>query len=230
MQNLLRLSLLLLIVIYLGGCAEPENEDPTKVNYYGREFYPIKTGKSWTYAIDSSAYNKLADDTITGRYYYRAQIGSVFFENATDTTYRLEILTSDDTLSHPFKLTHVYQLTTKPLKVIITEENYPLVKLLTPFFDGQQWEGNEFNSQAGQKPFFKVSVSADKQTAVVIEQADSSCLGVAAVYSTYSKNVGLVAYSRRSIEFVQDPLNPCGLPLVVNNRALMTMRLLYTRN
>ena len=228
MSSLRNNLLLFFLALVIVSCESPENETPTKVAYYGSEFYQIEVGRSWTYKVDSSAFNKLSDSTVFDSYIQRIRIGSIFFQNETDTTYKLEVFTSHDTISRPLKLTHTYQLMVKPLKIILIEENFPLVKLIVPFFNNQQWEGNEFNNLVSQKPYFRLRLNDTKTQAVVTEQADSSCLGVSEVYSTYERNVGLSYFSRRFVEFVQDPLNPCATPLVINNERRLSMQLLYT--
>ena len=229
MQNLPKHHQYLLLCLVAFGCNTPKNIDPVKESYYGKEFFPLKEGYSWTYRVDSSAYNKLADDTISNTFIERIAIDSIYYKNQTDTTYLYEVYTSSDTLRRPLKRTHVYQVTVKPLKVLVVEENFPLVKLVIPFFNNQRWEGNEFNNLNGQRPYFNVVLNDNRTVATVTEQGDSSCLGVADVRSQYEKNIGLTHYNRRIVEYVQDPLNPCAVPLVVNNKRQLNMTLLYTR-
>ena len=225
--NTLLLSLLIALILF--ACGEAENAKPASVVYYGHEYFPAKTGYSWTYTVDTSAFNKLADTTIRSSYFMRMEIDSVFFRNATDTTYRVNIYTTPDSAKKAFKLKKVFQLTLKPLKVIYNAENFPIVKLLIPFYSGLKWEGNEFNNLVNQKPSFQVSVNELEQIATVTENNDSSCLGINYSTSKYLKSVGLTLYTQRFVEFVQDPLNPCASPLVINNERKQTYKLLYMR-
>jgi hypothetical protein len=119
------------------SCVKDETEDP--VVDYTREYFPLETGHSITYAIDSIVF----DDALTGNkkdtvsFFIREETGA-YEINGNDTIYYIRRYRKDDPLDN-WRIADVWTSRYNMQEALRTEENLTFRKLLFPLREGRRW-------------------------------------------------------------------------------------------
>lgn len=104
-------------------------------------FYPLETGKTWTYQIDTVYYsmnlNVMEIDTVSG--YYRETIADTFVNSQNHTVHRI-IREKQDDDTKQWYVTNVFSLEARERQLIRTEDNYPLIDLVFPSAQNTSWK------------------------------------------------------------------------------------------
>ncbi len=108
---------------------------------FGYRFFPIETGKSWTYLSDSIIYKGTRRDT--SRSYIKEVIGEKFTDIAGDEAYKIERYFKKLETDTWTKL-NTWTVFRDNSRAIRTEENIKFIKLVFPFKKGLKFDGNVF--------------------------------------------------------------------------------------
>lgn len=139
--KIFRSGLMLLVLLSVLSCKkETEMLDEST---FGYDFFPVATGKSWTYASDSIIYDNGGAKRDTFRSFIREEIGEKFLDeegHPVFKVYRFFRRNQNDAW------TRINTWTTEvdSARAIRTEENLKFVKLVFPVKKGLRWDGNVF--------------------------------------------------------------------------------------
>ncbi|MBX2916713.1 MAG: hypothetical protein KF856_15695 [Cyclobacteriaceae bacterium] len=138
-------------------------EDKPVVVDLGTDFFPLRTGREWTYTIRQTAFSYLADPVETS-YQMRVAVTDSVLIN-TSTTYFMEVSTrSNPTEMWQPAATWSASLTGNQL--IQNESNVTRVKMVFPIGPTTVWDSNTFNNEA---PFLRDYVTTAQQRLSTIE-------------------------------------------------------------
>lgn len=232
-QILLFLPALLVLSTFF-GCSTQEIQ-PAAIQS-GREFYPVQTGNSWIYQVDTVRYssrfvpaiNSIVVDTSKGRYYIKETIADSIGLQEGNPFFRIELFHAADSTG-PWLIDSVWSIQRGMDKILKTENNLPIVKLRFPLTEGSRWDGNQYNSlQDSSETYWYRATGLNKSYpyknnfypgVVVIQKSDSNCLGKENFRETYLKDIGPSFILKSSLLYSQEGPDPCGsIPKVESGR------------
>ena len=233
---LMRTGLVMASAAALFYACTPQDIFLENVAKAGSDFYPIETGNTWIYQVDTIGYsskfdgaqNKVVTDTSIGRYFIKEVIADSIGLQQGNPFFRIEIYRAPDS-SGPWTIDSVWSIQRGIDKILKTENNRPVVKLKFPISEKSRWDGNEYNLQQDSlgilwftiQDFNKEIAFANKllPSFRVVEKADSNCLYKMASSDIYLKNIGPAFMERTHISFSQDGPDPCGnLPRIESGK------------
>lgn len=194
--------LLLLLPAMIASCGENETEAvPTGQDL---NYFPLDSGYTWTYQVDSIFYDgfKLSSDT------FHFQVRHTVFDTFTDHLDRVAhvVLRERDTGSG-WMIERQFNIVKTDRAVEISERDVRVVKMVFPVRDYQRWDGNTHNT--GQKVDFRyrnvdapldVLDSAYDKTVQVEELDYQNVIEDYYVFSHYARHAGLVEFYERQIK------------------------------
>ena len=209
---------------------------PENVAGAGSDFYPIETGNSWIYQVDTIGYsskfdvaqNKVVTDTSRGRYFMKEVIADSIGLQQGNPLFRVEIYRAADS-SGPWTIDSVWSIQRGKDKILKTENNRPIVKLKFPVNKKSRWDGNQYNLEQDSlgyswftiQDFNKEFVFANKlwPSFKVNQKSDSNCLYKVVSSEIYLMNIGPAFMERTQVSFSQDGPDPCGnLPRIESGK------------
>jgi len=134
-----------LIILFTVRCTK-QNDDISADKFKQQlaesyRYYPVKTGNSWTYQIDSIYYTDnlgtIDIDTVSG--VYRETLTDTFRTDDNNLVYRC-IKEKKDVNSGSWNIMWTYSLMPRERQLIRTEENTPLIDLIFPLNDQSSWD------------------------------------------------------------------------------------------
>ena len=133
------LSLLLL----LGLVSCKKETEMLDESTFGYDFFPVATGKSWTYTSDSIIYDNGGARRDTFRSFIREELGEKFTDETGNPVFKVHRYfrrnTNDD-----WTRTNTWTTNVDSSRAIRTEDNLKFVKLIFPIKKGLRWDGNIF--------------------------------------------------------------------------------------
>jgi len=144
--SLVFFSLFALILGSFFGCSSSEVE-PSRLNGY--QHYPTEVGNFWEYQMDSTTYDNQGASIKNTTSYYREAIVDADISETNDTSYILEISRKKE-FDDDWETTDVYTIIKNTESLIKVEENLRFKKMVYPFVEGIEWDGNLFNEQTTQ--------------------------------------------------------------------------------
>jgi len=234
-RHLLKSLVQYLIIISFSAACSSREVMPSAVES-GKDFYPVKTGNTWIYQVDTIRYssrfvnslNTVVVDTIKGRYYLKETIADSIGLQEGSPFFRIELFKSADSTG-PWTIDSVWSIQRGNDKILKTENNRPLVKLKFPVSEGSRWDGNQYNSlQDSSGNFWYKATQVNKTIGfqnnfypgvVVIQKSDSNCLAKNDFQETYLKGIGPAFILKSSLIYSQDGPDPCGsIPHIESGR------------
>jgi hypothetical protein len=221
------------VLIY--GCTT-QDILPENVAGAGSDFYPIGTGNTWIYQVDTVRYsskfdvvqNKVVTDTFRGRYFMKEVIADSIGLQQGNPLFRVDIFRAPDS-SGPWNIDSVWSIQRGKDKILKTENNRPVVKLKFPVTEKSRWDGNQYNMQqdsSGSSWFTIQNFNKDflfgnklLPSFKVIQKLESNCLYKLSSNDVFLKNIGPAFMERSQISFSQEGPDPCGnLPRIESGK------------
>lgn len=138
----------IILLVALGVVACNRNdEDVDKVGPDGTEFFPVRTGSTFVYKVDSIAYddNGPVQAIDTFYYQYKEEVGDAFTDDAGRQAYEVRrYFRQDDSSDWRSVNRYTVQLSANTLQRV--EENTRYVKMVFPLRDRLSWDGNMYNN------------------------------------------------------------------------------------
>jgi hypothetical protein len=197
-RNYLFIAILLPVVF---SCNKKVAQD--EVPSLGYEYFPLITGKSYIYQVDSLGYDNNSGSTTidTLTYYYKIQMGDAFTDGAGMTSYFIQRYFADS-LNGPWNEVNTWTALRTNERAEQVEENIRYVKLIFPVTEIKSWDGNMMNSLgferyrvvAFQQPFLQFD-----NTIAIQQRNDSNAIEVIRKQERYAAGIGLVYLKRDSI-------------------------------
>ncbi|MBP6446414.1 MAG: hypothetical protein KA341_06385 [Saprospiraceae bacterium] len=193
----------------LQSCSKVTEEiDPGS---FGYDYFPVATGKSWTYMSDSVIIRSSGLRRDTMRSFIREEIGERYKDAEGKDVYKVfRSFRKKDTDAWQSLNTWTVQIDQN--RAIRTEENLKFIKLIFPFSKGMRWDGNAFidtdiRVQAGDEniqPYknwkyrienteAEITFKGQKTKALKVNLvSDTSIIDLRNVTEFYGKGVGLI--------------------------------------
>ncbi len=196
---------------------DPPQSDPVD---FGYNYFPDQVGSYIIYQVDSIDYDDpLPRPPDTTRYLLKEVIASSFPDNSGRPTLRLERFYKIYNDSVPYDSMNwtgprVWTANKTASTVEKREENIPYLKLVFPTNEGQEWNGNVYNT-LGQKAYEIISTNVPEtinsvsfDSVVTVKQFERiNFIEYRYEAEKYARNVGLVYKVRDSIYHGGDSVN-----------------------
>lgn len=199
------LPLLLLIVavtILTGSCGKEES--PTNAPNTGLSYFPIDSGLVRIYQVDSIYWDEFTGINDTVSYMLKEVIAGQFTDNSGRKAQRIERFRQDS--SGNWLIDRVWSSLRTSTTAEVVEENTRLLKLVFPAKEGEEWNGNAFNSEEEQR--YEIireglsdqsgSLTFDK-TVHILQDDFTTAIGRDYSEERYADQVGL--YFRENISY-----------------------------
>jgi hypothetical protein len=136
-----KLFFVLGILIAISSCTN-NTEDPD-LSEWGYEYFPLETGRTWTYQSDSIIYTRGGTQIDTLRSVIREEAGEFTEDAEGNRIYKIHrsFRKSDN---DPWQRLNTWTAYVDKIRAVRTEENVKLVKLVFPVEMGKRFDGNIF--------------------------------------------------------------------------------------
>ena len=160
---LVRIFLWVSIIGLLLAC-ESETIQPSSTRL-GLSYFPVEVGNFREYAIRDISYN-LLNEPDTQRYFIREVVTDSFPGQGNEAIYRLERFSRFST-TQEWQLDSVWTARLNAQRAVVVENNTPFIKLVFPFVNDLEWDGNALNA----KPTDRYELQSTSET--LLEEIES---------------------------------------------------------
>jgi hypothetical protein len=180
-------------------------------NRLGTSYFPLEVGTFREYLVQQIDYS-LVNEPDTQRFFLREVVTDSFPGQGGELIYRLERF-SRFSADQKWALDSIWTARTNPQRVVVVENNIPLIKLVFPFSGGLVWDGNALNA----KPADTYELQSTSETlleeiespldtllnqSITVVQSEISSLVSDSIFSeTYVDQVGLFYKKSIAIEY-----------------------------
>lgn len=212
MRNILPL-LILCAILGLASCNE--TLEPSDISCESSGYYPLNVGYFIVYDVTEIEHSELGeDDTI--HYQLKEVLADTFTDLANKQTYRIERFTRANEMED-WALDSIWSVRNEGQRIVKTESNIPLIKLICPLSEELSWDGNMLNGLEEQEyvvqdlqQTFMTSNGFFDNSLTVIQKADtSSILSRDFRVEVFAKDVGLVYKKLEIFRYCDDSNDPC---------------------
>jgi len=177
----------------------------------GTSYFPLEVGTFREYLVQEIDYS-LINEPDTQRFFLREVIADSFPGQGGETVYRLERF-SRFNADQMWDLDSVWTARANLQRVVVVENNLPLIKLVFPFSSGLTWDGNALNA----KPTDSYELQTTSETlkeeiespldtllnqSITVVQSEISSLVSDSIFSeTYVDRVGLFYKKSIAVEY-----------------------------
>lgn len=143
MRELFVIALFVAASLSLWSC---ESETiPPQTSRLGLNYFPLEVGRYAIYQVENIEYS-ISAEADTQRYQLREVVADSFPGQGGEVVYRLErFLRDSDTES--WDLDSVWTARKSNQRVVVVENNIPLIKIVFPLVLGLRWDANALNSR-----------------------------------------------------------------------------------
>jgi len=190
--------LVLLSVTLLAACSKPSTEE-TAVDL-GYNYYPLVTGDTRIYRVDSLVYDNNSGFTTidTFTYQYKEIVGNTFTDLTGKQNWKIQrYFRMHDTL--PWIEANTSTTLVNELQAQRVDENTRFVKLVFPVEKAKIWNGNMFNARPSEDwqitaidEQVAVGAATYNQTLQVVQKNEINFIEEIVRYERYARNVGMV--------------------------------------
>ncbi len=118
-------------------------------------YYPLQTGKRFTYRLDSTLYVSFGTIVKINSYLAKDSIINTFQDNLGRTSYLVYRYLTDTLQQHPFTFNSNYYITPANNTIEVTDaNNLRYIKLTEPVTETNTWQGNAFIDPSSEKTGF----------------------------------------------------------------------------
>jgi len=201
-----------LFTVVLTSCVKHQNEEPPDLGY---AYYPGTVGSYIVYDVDSIAYRKIQNDTVTIKFQIKEKIDSLFTDNQNRPTLKIIRYRKDYSATIPYSamtwvLQDVWAANITKTTAEVVEENVRYTKLIFPAKKNATWNGNAQNT-IGQWDYkytefdeaATVGGISFAKTCKVTQKYFASAIGYQNYYERFAKGTGMI-YKRIEDDNYQD--------------------------
>ncbi|MCW5910963.1 MAG: hypothetical protein KIT62_07810 [Cyclobacteriaceae bacterium] len=184
------------------------NDKPVTVDL-GTDFFPLRTGREWTYSVSKTTYTYLSEP-VTESYQLKIAIADSTLANGIASYFIL--ISTRNTTGNPWQVVSSWSAHISGNQVIQNESNITRVKMIFPVGPATVWDGNQYNDEPpfledyvttpGQRLFRIENYNQPKDLAsglnfestltVVISDLSDPIIGEDIQKEIYARNIGLV--------------------------------------
>lgn len=140
----------LIALLFLASCTKEEN-NILPINGFGSYNYnyaPLDIGNSWTYIVDSIAYNDFSIPVSVDTFVYYVKHDVTDMDIGMDgiPTYDLSRSTRTDTASN-WKLEYMFRIRKSDRELVRNVDNQPVVTMVFPVRENAEWNANAYNAK-----------------------------------------------------------------------------------
>lgn len=197
-----------LVLFGLNSCT---NESETG-NPEAGIWYPIRTGATWIYAVDSIWIDCVAGRNDTFRFEVRETMEGWVSGAAGDSLMKIRRQTRADSTQN-WGLPRIWNARLAFGKAIKTEENRSIIKMVFPPALGLKWDGWAYLTETAPQSFEYTELDQPfagyDSTALVVQWNNENLLEKQFFCERYARNTGLIyAYRCEVIGIVSNPDDP----------------------
>ena len=204
-------------MVLIVGCASDDTavpDLPAAPRPAGTDYYPLTIDQYAIYCVEDIRYS-LRNGPDTNRFELREQVADSLLGAGGEIIYSLEryIRASPDESWH---LDSVWTARKNEQRVVVVENNIPFVKLVFPFQEKLQWDGNAMNS----RPSLTYTLSSTDSTLrreigsawsslmndsrTVVQRRLETLVNDSVLTETYGPGVGLIYKKSRILQYCAD--------------------------
>lgn len=129
------------LVILLSACTS--NTEDSDTSQWGYDYFPLETGRSWTYESDSIIFTRGGTQIDTLRAVIREEVGDFTLDAQGNRIYKIyRTFRKND--SNTWQRLNTWTAYMDRTRAVRTEENVKLIKLIFPVERGKRFDGNIF--------------------------------------------------------------------------------------
>ena len=210
--NYLALSSALLIL----GCSTDDALPPVLSDAapLGSNYYPLAIGRYAVYEVEDIRYS-LRDGADTTRYQLREQVADSLVGAGGEIIYILERYAKNQPEDR-WQLDSVWTVRRNEQRVVVVENNVPFVKLVFPFQEDLQWDGNRLNSRPALTYALNLTDSTLRQeigaawdsllddSRTVVQRQLETLVNDSVLVETYAPAAGLIYKKTRILQYCAD--------------------------
>ena len=196
----------------------------------GVSYYPMEVGRYAEYAVEEIIYTVVAEPD-TQQYLLREVVADSFPGQGGEIIYQLERSTRPST-QQDWSLDSVWTARKSTQRVVVIENNVPLVKLVFPFTSGLNWDANALNSREADsyelvatpevlrneiKSPLDSTLLVDMLT-VVQEQSQDTIITRFEASETYARDLGLVYKKSLRLQYCNSEPACIGMGILESGR------------
>lgn len=191
LKRILFVSVAICIIM---ACSSNDNQDD--VPSLGYEFFPLESGKTYIYRVDSLGYDNNTGSTVidTFTYFYKVQIGEYFTDLNNERACYINRFYADS-LNGEWNEANTWVALRNANRAEQVEENIRFVKLVFPVSESKTWDGNMMNNLGFERyriTDYRKVYQQYGSTITVQQQNDSNAIEVIRKQERYAAGVGLV--------------------------------------
>ncbi len=228
----------LVVIGLMAGCASDEASpiEPDFDETFGTQYYPLTVGRSAIYAVEDIRYT-VRDGIDTNQYQLRERVADAWTGAGGEIIYSLERYTRDLT-EDDWQLDSVWTARKDERAVVVVENNVPYTKLVFPFRDALEWNGNVLNSRPELRYQLTTTDSALRreigptwsdqleQSRTVVQRQLETLVNDSVLTETYAPELGLLYKKTRILHYCAD--DDCiGQKQIVSGRSYRQTLLTY---
>lgn len=185
------------LLILIWGC-ESETVDPQDTRL-GYNYFPLSVGNYAVYSVEYIQYH-FSKQPDTSRYHLKEVVADYFPGEGGEIIYRLERYSRG--MEHDlWQLDSVWTARKNTNRVVVVENNVPLIKLVFPFKAGLKWDGNALNSKPEQ--IYTLELHHEKIREEVYSPLVSLLANSLTVMQQQSQDT-VILYTQKSETYVED--------------------------
>lgn len=203
----------------------------------GSEYYPLTIGQYSTYNVEDIRYS-LRDGADTMQYQLQERVTDSLTGAGGEIIYTLERYSRSSSAA-TWQLDSTWTARKSEQRLVVVENNIPFVKLIFPFQEALEWDGNALNSRPEQTYLLTATDSTLrremgnnlllKDCRTVIQRQLETLVNDSVMVETYSANVGLVYRKNRILQYCADE-NCIGQQLIESGRVYRQTLIEYGKN
>ena len=176
------------------ACSTTDNKDD--IPSLGYEYFPLESGKTYIYRVDSLGYDNNTGSTVidTLTYFYKVQMGEFFTDLNNEQACYINRFYADS-LNGEWHEATTWVALRNANRAEQVEENIRVVKLVFPVSESKSWDGNMMNNLGFERyriTDYKVAYQQFENTITVQQKNDSNAIEVIRSQERYASGVGMV--------------------------------------
>jgi len=202
LKNIIYFSLAIAAVVVV-SCSKTENEELPDLK---KDYYPVSTGHSITYQVDSTVYDKFTNSKKDYSFQIKDTVLTEIESGANTKTVYIERYKKNNGETE-WKFQKVISRNITDLRAEEFIDNQRFVRMVFPPVKNNTWNGNTYNNLEKQEYSYK---SVDKKDtvnnlsfdsiAVIVQADETNLLREDYAEEHYAKHIGLVKKYVKSIE------------------------------
>ncbi len=203
---------------------------PPQYSALGVDYFPMEVGRYAVYQIEDIQYTLVAEPD-TQRYQLKEFVADSFPGQGGEVIYRLERF-SRASETDTWNLDSVWTARKNNQRVVVVENNIPVIKLVFPIEYGQRWDANALNSREEKQYELRNteqvllteidspldSMLMENMLTVIQQESQDTIINRVQVSETYVEKLGLYYKKSLSLHYCASAPECIGLGILESGR------------